>query len=315
MEAQEGFFAGLTGTLCGCAAALLCISLLNYWVSRSAGAKASSAATSIPVLSRRERAEQLLEAMRQQHQHKQQSTQTTVPSAKPAEDEVAAAPSGSGDAAQNGPAFSSTNNANEGGSSEGSSSWASTAESDEEEEEDSEYERMEDLRLKMVFVVRHPVQPKMTAQEVAVLTASAGVQLIELHQPRLASDASNTSGAKKTKEAVSARSSSPMSVLGFTPSEDDQQRWLHWYLWWNRIGCAKITLKCPETATMQAVLEGAAEMRLPIVQLRRSHCAYAEGVAAQKGFSDNVDEVVVIAMGPAPSDVLEPVTGALKLFS
>lgn len=179
---------------------------------------------------------------------------------------------------------------------------------------DSEYERMENLRLKMVFVVRHPVQPKMSAQEVAVLTATAGVQLVELQQQAKGNVASSL--AEQAMQTAS-EPALPEASSSFVPDSEDRQRWRHWYLWWNRIGCGKITLRCPDRVAMDAVLAAALEMRLPVVQLHRSQFSMREGVMVQGCgvMTMGGDEAVVIALGPAPSDVLEPVTGSLKLFS
>ncbi|CBZ28920.1 conserved hypothetical protein [Leishmania mexicana MHOM/GT/2001/U1103] len=157
---------------------------------------------------------------------------------------------------------------------------------------------MEALRLKMVFVVSSRVQPKITAQEVAVLTASAGVQLVELLQQ----------GAR-----LSAAVGAPASESPCAADSQDHQRWRHWYLWWNRIGCGKITLRCPDKDTMELIVATAQKHRLPMTMARRSEMTADGGVPAE--IVAKPSDVVVVALGPAPSNVLEPITGSLKLFS
>ncbi|KPA83305.1 hypothetical protein ABB37_02968 [Leptomonas pyrrhocoris] len=292
------------GVLLGCAAALLCSALLHFCVSTSAGRSLEKATTPAPILSRRERAAKLLNELRPQQASASSDVSGAVAEAQmeantnPVDTSSAEAGNeccGEGEAV---PSNSSS-----------SSSWASTSTHPDEEEEDSEYERMEDLRLKMVFVVRHPVQPKMSAQEVAVLTASAGVRLVELHHG--GQNVSSRSSAETCDSGFVAASASST----FAPTVQDWQRWRHWYLWWNRIGCGKITLKCPEEAVMAEVVRAAEEKRLLVVQLRRSQFGSHDGVAVEKMTPSDSDEVVVVALGPAPSDLLNPVTGALKLYS
>ncbi|KPI84095.1 hypothetical protein ABL78_6851 [Leptomonas seymouri] len=189
------------------------------------------------------------------------------------------------------------------------SSWESKSSDTDDDDGDSEYEQMEELRLKMMFVVRHPVQPKMSAQEVAVLTASAGVELVELHQ------SSQSVASQSITETSDRCLVSRSTLLVYSPTEEDRQRWLQWYLWWTRIGCAKITLKCPDEATITEVMKAAEDKRLPVVYLYRSQSTSQDGVTSRKAVPSAFDEVVVVALGPAPSDVLQSVTGALKLFS
>lgn len=291
----------MEGLVIGCVTAVLIASLVSYCVTSSARAKSAKAIALAPVPSRRERAKRLLEQLRQEEQQVQQARSSTA---------TAAVAEDAGNEVANGVHGDDSDSSHNNNSC--SSDWASTSD-DAEDEEDSEYDRMEELRLKMVFVVRHPVQPKISAQEVAVLTATAAVQLVELHQRNNGSSSLAVAGSRSHEESLG---SSP-ELMPFTPNAEDQQRWLQWYLWWNRIGCAKITLKCPDIAMMEEVVRCAAELRLPAVQLRRSQFGSQEdGVMAEKAVvPPNVDEAVLIALGPAPADLLEPVTGALKLFS
>ncbi|TPP43284.1 Peptidyl-tRNA hydrolase PTH2 family protein [Leishmania donovani] len=254
-----------TGTVLGCAVAFFCAAIVQRLTSRHA---ASKEAVASPLLSRRDRAAKLLEEL-----HRQSATAAT----------------GHAHAAE--------------GAASDKDSWksATSGSSDESSDTmdvDSEYEQMEALRLKMVFVVSSRVQPKITAQEVAVLTASAGVQLVELLQ-------------QETK--LSAAVSVPASESLCAADSQDHQRWRHWYLWWNRIGCGKITLKCPDKDTMELVVATARKHRLPMAMARRSETAVTGG--EQVEIVAKPSDVVVVALGPAPSDVLEPITGSLKLFS
>ncbi|KAK7201123.1 Peptidyl-tRNA hydrolase PTH2 [Novymonas esmeraldas] len=250
------------GPLLGCATAAVCVALLHrLTLSRVARKPAATLA----VLTRRQRAEKLLESMRRE-------SATAAGAAGTDQAHMAGRTEDGEDS------WESTSSGSEGSSGTHSSS----------EDVDSEYDRMEALRLKMVFVVRNTVQPKITAQEVAVLTASAGIELVELLQ----------------------RSGPDLA--------EEQQRWRSWYLWWNRIGCAKITLRCPDADTMELIVATAREHGLPIAQLHRpppspETAVRAKGIALANAAQPR--EVVVLALGPAPSDVLEPITGSLKLFS
>lgn len=254
-----------TGTVLGCAVAFFCAAIVHQLASRHA---ASKEAVASPVLSRRDRAAKLLEELRRQS--------ATAATGHPHAGEGAASNKDSWESATSG----------------------SSDEDSDSIEVDSEYEQMEALRLKMVFVVSSRVQPKITAQEVAVLTASAGVQLVELLQQ----------GAR-----LSAAVGAPASESPCAADSQDHQRWRHWYLWWNRIGCGKITLRCPDKDTMELIVATAQKHRLPMTMARRSEMTADGGVPAE--IVAKPSDVVVVALGPAPSNVLEPITGSLKLFS
>jgi peptidyl-tRNA hydrolase len=288
----------LLGAIFGCALALLCVTLVNRSTSsRRTGQEKSTVLAG--ALSRRERAEKVLKEMREQ-QTAGLRGQNGLANGQDTRNAAAGASATEG-----------VNDTRSNSTGSSSSDWASTSEMD--DDEDSEYERMEELQLKMVFVVRHPVQPKMSAQEVAVLTATAGVQLVESHQRDSRSTHRFPIADRDGNTAAAADAA--YAQMSFTPTEEDQQRWLHWYLWWNRIGCAKITLKCPGMETMEEVVRTAAEKRLPVVRLRRSQFSSVARLTTEAVVPVTLDEMVVVAIGPAPSDVLEPVTGALKLFS
>ncbi|KAG5472461.1 hypothetical protein LSCM1_03860 [Leishmania martiniquensis] len=256
----------LAGALLGCALALLCTALLQ-WRTSSRAAPKEAAATS--ALSRRDRAAKSLEELRR-----------TSATAAAADRAHAAGPT----AADKG-------------------SWESTTTGTSDEDSsrvdaDYEYEQMEALRLKMVFVVRSGVQPKLTTQEMVVLVASAGIQLVELIQKQ---------------PSLSPVSSASASASLCSVESQHHHCWRRWYLWWNRVGCGKITLRCPDKEKMELIVAAAQERGLPMAQLRRLERAAAEG--AQIDRLANSTDAVCVALGPAPSDVLEPITGSLKLFS
>lgn len=269
------------GALLGCSTALLCAAVLRQLVLRRCGGPRLPAAPP-PVRSRRERATQQLEKMR--HASGAAASPSTPPLDVP--ENTTAEVDGEGSDEE---------------------SWESTGSgsSDEEESEetDSEYEEMEALQLKIVFVVRNTVQPKITAQEVAVLTASAGVELMELQN--------HEGGQQAARDAGSPSRTLPASA---SVTAEERTRWRRWYLWWNRIGCAKIALKCPDADTMHALVTAAEEARLPMALLRREDAIPAAPAGAVQAPS-TPGEVVIVSIGPAPAEVLKPITGALKLFS
>lgn len=174
----------------------------------------------------------------------------------------------------------------------GSTSETDSSSYETEEESDAEYNRMEALRLKVVFVVRHPMEPKLLAQDMAVLTASAGVELVELIQKRIRSLPSG---------------------LESTTAEEDLRQWREWYLWWNRIGCGKITLRCPEQSAFNALVEAAVQRGLPVVQISRGGKVVPG--CSREDATRGGETAVIAAIGPAPSDVLEPISGKLKLLT
>ncbi|KAG5498737.1 hypothetical protein JKF63_03025 [Porcisia hertigi] len=259
--------ADATGTLLGCVMALFCAAILQRLVSRHV---MSSEKVLVPLSSRGERLAKLLKGL-----SVRTATAAAVDKAHPLE--------------------GATTDWNE---SETTTSGTSAEES-ESDEVDTEYEEMEALRLKMVFVVRSPMEPRITAQEVVALTVSAGVELVEL-----------LLGQTTLGKTASVFTPGSSSCIG---NAQDQQRWHHWYRCWNRVGCGKITLKCPDKDTMELVVATAQEHRLPMAQLRRSGAP--GGRDAQAVVPKETSDLVVVALGPAPSDVLEPITGSLKLYS
>ncbi|ORC90832.1 peptidyl-tRNA hydrolase, PTH2 family [Trypanosoma theileri] len=169
---------------------------------------------------------------------------------------------------------------------DGSDEW-STEESEEEcesSEEDSEFERMEELRLKMVLVIRRDVK-KVSSQDIAVSAAGAAAELVQKIQ-----------------------------------SDVDNIQWQEWYLWWNRVGCAKITLKCPDAETFKRIVEQADASKIPWCTATSSTSSQPPSLPSSSSSSSSpscsvLDNVMVVALGPAPSAVLDPITGSLKLLS
>lgn len=145
---------------------------------------------------------------------------------------------------------------------EGEDATDDSGEWTDEESTESDTEDLENLRLKMVLIVRKDLP--MTANDVAMRSASAAVGVI--------------SHIYKTQQ---------------TAANGDESTWWRWYLWWNRVGVTKIALRCPDASEMMRLQELAVRNNLPY---------FVEGDA-------------VLAVGPAPSDNLEPVSGGLKLLS
>ncbi|KAH9580141.1 Peptidyl-tRNA hydrolase [Trypanosoma melophagium] len=162
---------------------------------------------------------------------------------------------------------------------DGKNEW-STEESEEENydssEEDSEFERMEELRLKMVLVVRRDVK-KMSTQDTVVSAASAAAELVHKIQKDI-----------------------------------DHIKWQEWYLWWNRVGCAKITLKCPDAETLQRIVLEADTSGIPWCS---AITATSSQFSSSSSSSSALENMMVAALGPAPSAFLDPITGSLKLLS
>lgn len=164
---------------------------------------------------------------------------------------------------------------------------------------DSEYSRKEALRLKMMFVVLNGAAVKLPAADVAVLTATAGVGLV-------------------------------CKILGGDATTAESSQWKDWYSWWNCVGCGKITLKCPDRDLLMAIQVAAELETLPVWTAKRGdvltplqRSSREEGSQKAKNNSRSLpsmpdaqrEEVVVVAIGPAPAAVLDPITGSLKLFS
>lgn len=172
-----------------------------------------------------------------------------------------------------------------------------SSESDEmssyEEDEWTEEEKYEEMRLKMVFVIRGgPL--KLSSALSASLVSQAAILAIEdvlLHQE---------------KEGVC----DPRAKSG------DFIQWATWYTWWRRIGCAKITLKGPDDETkLQKLVDSAQKSHLPVktidfLDIQGKHIQPGPGLheIKEKG-------IAVVAIGPAPSSIIDPITGSLKLLS
>ncbi|CCW61594.1 unnamed protein product [Phytomonas sp. EM1] len=173
------------------------------------------------------------------------------------------------------------------------------------EEEESESMRMEELNLKMILVV-HQGPGKPLASEVARLAVTAAVGLVEKFLVR-------EDGASQDAAPV-------------------MDEWLLWYKWWNRLGCGKIVVKCPQRDVLDGVLSAAEADGLPFyvtwqqapsqLPSRQGHrtcggCAATATVNNLKKAPEmgEVGEgVVVVALGPSPSSRLSPITGHLKLY-
>lgn len=229
---------------------------------------------------------------------------------------------------------------------ESAGSGGNDDDAEEEEEESipdsewSEYERMEGMKLKMVFVVRQ-FAPKLPAHAVAELTAGAGVGLIEWI------NALSTRRSAGVAEASPPLSPNPNAAGEWhrhgclaEPRGGEVDTWLMWYAWWNRIGCAKITLRCSDADVMEAVVAAAVLNRLPVYVMRMSDdvsiaSPRESGGGGRQGRGakqppavsevaqqspplaapDTENDVVIVALGPAPAESLDPITGKLKLFS
>lgn len=173
----------------------------------------------------------------------------------------------------------------------GCSSGYDTA-SDEEEWSEEEEELYAEMRLKMVFVIRS-MSPKLSPAEAATSVSQAAVSVIEdriLHKD----------GEKKGQKELS----------------KDGSEWSSWYKWWRRIGCAKITLKGPDDdAKLEALLQSSQESHLPVKVINSSGAESKKIQLEPKHHEEKTNGIVVIAIGPAPSSKIDPITGKLKLLS
>lgn len=190
----------------------------------------------------------------------------------------------------------------------------------------SEYERMEEQRLKMVFVVRQ-FTPKLPANTVAELTAGAGVGLVEWINS-LQAAAPGDVAPQHAQPLLTAHDMASHGCIADSEAEE-LTNWRTWYAWWNRIGCGKITLRCSEPDAMEAVAASAVLNRIPVFLMKKSHITMASpesdhgkkskgGAPAVFGGgapSPDAQEIVVAALGPAPASVLDPITGSFKLFN
>ncbi|RNF17155.1 peptidyl-tRNA hydrolase, PTH2 family [Trypanosoma cruzi] len=156
--------------------------------------------------------------------------------------------------------------------------WSTEDEDEEEEEEEdtsdcsSEFERIEDLRLKMVLVIRRDVK-EVSPNEIFTLSAGAAVSLVQ----------------KVQRDA-------------------EHREWKSWYEWWRRVGCAKIALQSPDNRTLRKVALAAEANGLPWYGATSLSSPLDEADAGEQ-------TGVLVAVGPAPSALLDPITGKLKLLS
>ncbi|RHW71901.1 peptidyl-tRNA hydrolase PTH2 [Trypanosoma brucei equiperdum] len=160
-----------------------------------------------------------------------------------------------------------------------------SAESSEGDEEETSYssgssgfERMEELGLKMVLVIRCDGK-RTPASEVATHAAGAAMNLAQTIQ-----------------------------------SDGACVQWKRWYLWWNMVGCAKIALKGPDVETLRRVLVSAQERGLPCCSRSRGDAPGVPVGNPPSAVRDIEEDLVVVAVGPVPSSEVNPITGNLKLF-
>lgn len=166
---------------------------------------------------------------------------------------------------------------------------------DEEEDENDEEEKYENMRLKMVFVIRQ-TSPKLSAALSSSLVCQAAISVIE---DRVLLSTENVV-ADRTKQR----------------EDDDKQQWDTWYKWWRRIGAAKIALKGPDNeCTLQELVNSAKGAHLPVKMVSFhdvGQCFIPDGMNYDE---KKENDIVVIAIGPAPSLHIDPITGSLKLLS
>lgn len=96
-----------------------------------------------------------------------------------------------------------------------------------------------------------------------------------------------------------AASGAAVGVLA-SVARSGSHEWRKWHVWWRRIGVAKIALRCPDGAALQHATARAAEVGLP---------HFVHGTSTASG------EPAVLAIGPAPSSRLDPISGVFKLLS
>ena len=136
-----------------------------------------------------------------------------------------------------------------------------------------------DLELKMVLVVRKDL--KLTANAVAMLAAQAAVESVDLIR-------------------------SAPAAIALPPPDGD---WHEWLRWWNEEGVAKVTLRVNDGAEFAVLVAAAMADGLPLA-VATSTCG--PSAAAAGGGAAATDAVV--AIGPAPVDRINELTGHLKLL-
>ncbi|KAG8346467.1 putative Peptidyl tRNA hydrolase PTH2 [Trypanosoma vivax] len=144
--------------------------------------------------------------------------------------------------------------------------------------DDSDYELIEKIRLKMVLVIRGDLK-RVAPQVVTTLAAGAAVDLVQLIEV----------------------------------SEAAHPHWKEWHFLWCRGGCTKIALKGIGLEAIQQI-RSAARCRGLACCSRSINIPTPVGSSSASG-SENMEKMVVLAIGPAPSSKIDPITDKLKLFS
>ena len=101
--------------------------------------------------------------------------------------------------------------------------------------------------------------------------------------------------ALSVADTASQASEAAISVIAKTLySGASNSQWVDWYNWWSHVGVAKIALRCPDEQTFSEIIALAQSKNLPF---------------------SVVSSQAVVAIGPAPANELDPLTGSLKLLS
>lgn len=180
--------------------------------------------------------------------------------------------------------------------SDRSSTLSSSLEEDEwEDEEEDEEEEYENMRLKMVFVIRQ-TSLKLSAALSSSLVSQAAISVVE---DRVLLSEEEATATKKKKRG-----------------EDDKQQWGTWYKWWRRVGAAKIALKGPDDeCKLQELVKCAKDAHLSVKTVSFQDVDQSLLPEGMRYDEKKKSEIIVIAIGPAPSLHIDPITGNLKLLS
>jgi peptidyl-tRNA hydrolase len=127
-----------------------------------------------------------------------------------------------------------------------SEDW-SDEDDEEESETDSETAALEELRLKMVLIIRKD-EPMLSAPSIATKASQAALAV--LHATLTANQRSSEHDVGSDARATA-------------------EQWWQWYLWWNQLGVTKIALKCPDRQTLSELHMKAVDVKLP--------CALVDG--------------------------------------
>ena len=120
----------------------------------------------------------------------------------------------------------------------------------------SESDDIETMRIKMVLVVLKKPESKISDQLLIASTTDAALAVLKIIYA------------------------------------SENQDWWKWYSYWNRVGVAKIAVKCPSVEMFSAVMSRAEKEGLPV--------ANVGGIA--------------LAIGPTPANRVDPITGSMKLL-